>query len=68
MEISHIFAVTERGGPCIKAFPKSGGEPLVIDLAPVHVLQLIKQLAYIAWTNYDLTERPNALPQAAKSP
>jgi hypothetical protein len=57
MEINHIYAITERNGPCIKAFPKGGGEPLVIDLAPVHVLQLIKQLAFIAWANFDITIR-----------
>jgi hypothetical protein len=57
MEINHIYAVTERNGPCIKAFPKGGGEPLVIDLAPVHVLQLIKQLAFIAWSGFDISPR-----------
>lgn len=52
MEISHICALLEHSGPCIKAFPKGGGEPLMIELAPVHVL-----LAYIAWSEYDLRER-----------
>lgn len=63
MEISHICALVEHNGPCIKAFPKGGGEPVVIALAPVHVLMLLKQLAYIAWSGYDLGER-RAVPQA----
>lgn len=61
IEINHCYVIMEHGEPRLKVYPAGGGDPVVIRLKPLHILQLLKQLAAICWSSYDLTERTLAV-------